>query len=164
LRMLQGRNETVALPGDPQQGKTIFFGKAGCSDCHMASGEGGYIASDLSPYARNHTPEQMREAIVNPAAGRRVHSVTVTLRSGEKYVGRVRNEDNFSLQLQTLDGEFHFLDRSNIEKVETDPQPLMPADYSTKLGAREVNDVLSFLMRLSSNGSESPKASEEWEQ
>jgi hypothetical protein len=30
---------------------------------------------------------------------------TVTTRGGKKYTGRIRNEDNFSLQLQTLDGD-----------------------------------------------------------
>jgi cytochrome c oxidase cbb3-type subunit III len=164
LRVLQGKNQAVALPGNPAQGKAIFFGKAGCSECHMAGGEGGFIASDLSHYARSHTVEQMREAIVNPSAGKQVHLVTVTLRGGEKYIGRVRNEDNFSVQLQTPDGAFHFLDRSNIEKMEADSQPLMPADYATKLEKREVDDIISFLMTLGSGGPESPKESEEWEQ
>jgi putative heme-binding domain-containing protein len=164
LRVLQGKNQAVALPGNPQRGKDIFFGKAGCSECHMAGGEGGFIASDLSHYARSHTVEQMREAIVHPSAGKQVRSVTVTLRSGEKYAGRVRNEDNFSLQLQTLDGAFHFLNRSNIEKIEADSQPLMPSDYTTRLEKRELDDVVSFLMTLGSGGPDSPKESEEWEQ
>lgn len=164
LRVLQGKNQAVTLPGNPQKGKVIFFGKAGCSECHMAGGEGGFIASDLSHYARSHTVEQMREAIVNPSAGKQVRSMTVTMRSGEKYVGRVRNEDNFSIQLQTLDGAFHFLDRSNIKKVEADSQPLMPGDYSTRLEKRELDDVISFLMTLGSGRPEGPKEPEEWEQ
>ncbi len=164
LRKLQGKNETVVLPGNPEQGKAIFFGKGECSECHMAGGEGGFIASDLSHYARSHTIEQMREAIVNPTVSQKARVVTLTLRTGETYVGRVRNEDNFSVQLQALDGTFHFLDRSNIEKIEADSKTLMPANYSTRLGAAGLNDVLSFLIKLGAGGPEGPKEPEEWEQ
>src|SRR5208282_6255775 len=81
LRMLQGKNNTAALPGNPEQGKTIFFGKAACSECHMVTGQGGFIASDLSDYARIHTVEQVRSAIADPAsADPQVRLVTATLR------------------------------------------------------------------------------------
>jgi cytochrome c oxidase cbb3-type subunit III len=55
LRTLQGTGQPVKLPGDPERGETIFLGKAGCSGCHMVAGIGGFIASDLSAYARAHT-------------------------------------------------------------------------------------------------------------
>src|ERR1700723_4639639 len=50
LRILQGRGDIVKLPGDPNQGQTLFFGKGKCSDCHMVSGKGGFIGSALSFY------------------------------------------------------------------------------------------------------------------
>ena len=55
--------------------------------------------------------------------------MTATIRGGEKVVGRIRNEDNFSLQLQTLDGTFHFVIKSDLEGLEYNSQPLMPSDY-----------------------------------
>lgn len=148
LRTLQGKNKATPLPGDPDQGKTLFFGKAGCSQCHMVAGEGGFIASDLSEYARIHDVAQVRDAIVDPAStGRQVRMTTVTLRSGEKYTGRVREEDNFSLQLQSTDGTFYFLSKSEIDKMQSDSQPIMPSDYGTRLNQRELNDVVSYLIR-----------------
>jgi mono/diheme cytochrome c family protein len=60
LRTLQGTGKPVKLAGDPARGETIFFGNAGCSGCHMVAGKGGYIASDLSAYARTHSVEQVR--------------------------------------------------------------------------------------------------------
>jgi cytochrome c oxidase cbb3-type subunit III len=166
LRTLQGKNKAVSLPGNPATGKTIFSGKAGCSECHMVAGEGGFIASDLSEYARSHTVEQIRAAIVDPASGGRpVRLVTVALRSGEKLVGRVRDEDNFSVQLQTLDGTFHFLSKSDIDKMDSDSQPLMPSNYGSKLDAHELNDVISYLMNVAgSSGEATAKKIDEWEQ
>jgi putative heme-binding domain-containing protein len=149
LRTLQGTKKAAKLPGDPDRGETVFFGKAGCSGCHMAAGKGGFIASDLSGYARIHVVEQIRSAIASPAPGndRQTRLVTATTRAGEKYVGRIRNEDNFSLQLQTLDGTFFFVDKSDIERLDSS-QALMPSDYGSTLSSDELNDVVSYLMRV----------------
>jgi cytochrome c oxidase cbb3-type subunit 3 len=149
LRTLQGTKQTVKLPGDPLRGETIFFGKAGCSGCHMAAGKGGFIASDLSVYARTHTAEQIRGAITSPASGsdRQARLATATTRDGKKVVGRVRNEDNFSLQLQTLDGAFYSAIKSDLVGLEYNSQTLMP-EYGSVLSPTELNDLVSYLMKV----------------
>jgi cytochrome c oxidase cbb3-type subunit III len=149
LRTLQGTGKPVKLPGNPARGEIIFLGKAGCSGCHMAAGKGGFIASDLSVYARTRTVEQIRNQITAPRNNdQRARMATAILRSGEKYTGRVRNEDNFSLQLQTLDGVFHFFGKSEIEGLEYSSQPLMPSNFGSTLSPDELNDVVSYLMSL----------------
>jgi cytochrome c oxidase cbb3-type subunit III len=153
LRSLQGTKRTLNLPGNPDRGEAVFFSKAGCSACHMAAGKGGFIASDLSGYARSHAAEQIRSAIIspNPSNDRQARIVTATTRGGEKYVGRIRNEDNFSLQLQTLDGTFYFVDKSDLEGLDSS-QTLMPSDYGSTLSSDELNDVASYLMRVANTG------------
>ena len=165
LRTLQGRRQTVKLPGDPVRGEAIFVGNAGCSGCHMIAGKGGFIASDLSGYARTHDAEQIRSAITTPAQGgdRQARLVTATIRGGEKVVGRIRNEDNFSLQLQTLDGTFHFVTKSDLDALEHNSQPLMPSDYGSTLHPDELNDVVSYLMKVAgASASGTPKKADEW--
>ena len=148
LRTLQGAKRTVGPPGDPKRGEALFFAKAGCSGCHVAAGEGGFIASDLSSYVRTHSIDETRSAIINPnpSGDRLARTATVTVHSGEKYVGRVRNQDNFSLQLQTLDGVFHFFAKSEIDGVEYSSQPLMPSNYSSSLSSGDLNDLISYMM------------------
>jgi cytochrome c oxidase cbb3-type subunit III len=156
LRTLQGTKQSTKLPGNPDRGKAIFSAKAGCSQCHMIAGEGGFIASDLSDYARNHEIFEIRSAITDPTGtGRPVKLITVFLRSGERYSGRVRNEDNFSLQLQGLDGTFYFISKLDIVKQESDLQALMPSDYGSRLSPIELNDLISYLMSVA--GSSGPK-------
>lgn len=160
LRTLQGAKKTVSLPGDPQLGKTLFFGKAGCSSCHMTAGQGGFIASDLSGYARTHSVEEARSTITSPDPNgdRLLRVATVTTRNGDKYMGRIRNEDNFSLQLQDLDGSFHFLTKSDLQSVEYSSQPMMPANYGSTLSSSELNDVISYLIHVANAGeSDAPK-------
>jgi cytochrome c oxidase cbb3-type subunit 3 len=166
LRTLQGARQTLKLPGDPVRGETLFFGKAGCSGCHMIAGKGGFIASDLSGYARTHDAEQIHSAITTPAPAtdRQARLVTATIRGGQKVVGRIRNEDNFSLQLQTLDGTFHFVTKSDLEGLEYNSQPLMPSDYSSTLNPDELNDVVSYLIKVAgASASRNPKKADEWE-
>ncbi len=166
LRTLQGTKGTFKLPGDPVRGKAIFFGKAECAGCHMAAGQGGFIASDLSGYARTHSADETRGAITspNPNGDRPAKTATVTTRDGGKYVGRVRNEDNSSLQLQTLDGAFLSLDKATIRGVEYSAQSMMPSNYGSTLSSDELNDLFSYLMSVA-NSSESgtPKKSPEEE-
>jgi cytochrome c oxidase cbb3-type subunit III len=150
LRSLQGAKINVKLPGHPIRGETIFFGNAGCFRCHMAAGKGGFIASDLSSYARTHAVEQIRSAIASPtpASNGQARMVTATTHAGEKYVGRIRDEDNFSLQLQMLDGTFFFVEKSDLERLDSS-QTLMHSDYGSTLSSNELNDVISYLMRVS---------------
>jgi cytochrome c oxidase cbb3-type subunit III len=158
LRTLEGSNKTLKLPGDPERGRQAFV-KTGCSDCHMVAGSGGFLASDLSSYGRTHSEDEIRSAITRPDQGREARSVVVKTQDGHSYSGRIRNEDNFSLQLQSPDGTFYFLLRSDVSEIEYSPQSLMPSDYSTRLNPAELNDIISYLIKSASD-SRSDESSE----
>ena len=72
--------------------------------------------------------------------------VTVTTKTGQKLTGPLRNEDAFTLEVQTEDGRYHMLARSDVTDVHYTEHSLMPRDYSTQLTPKELNDVVSFLM------------------
>ncbi|MFL6304132.1 MAG: c-type cytochrome [Candidatus Sulfotelmatobacter sp.] len=151
LRSLQGRAEARSLPGDPKRGKTLFFGKAECSTCHMISGEGGFFGPDLSAYAATAEPTAIREQILKtqrtPAPTYRPAVVTTT--DGERLEGLIRNEDNFSLQFQTKDGSFHLFQKSDLRNLERRDTSLMPTDYRDRLSSSELDDLVSFLVSAS---------------
>jgi cytochrome c oxidase cbb3-type subunit III len=159
LRTLQGENVTVSLPGSPASGQALFFGKAGCADCHMVNGAGGFIGSDLSAYARTRSAPQIRSAIVNPAESpqERGRVVVATTGDGQTFTGIARNEDNFSLQLQTKDGTFHFFEKSGLRALEHRTESLMPSDYAARLSAREVDDVISYLISVAQSSRPNPQ-------
>jgi len=151
VKSLQGKNQTARLPGDPKSGEALFFGNAQCSTCHMASGRGGFIAPELTAYGQTHGAEQIKSAIVNPAARNSVKPiVTAATTNGEIYHGIIRNEDNFSLQLQSEDGAFHFLSKADLKSIERGQDSIMPSDYSSRLSAAQLNDIVSYLLSLRS--------------
>lgn len=155
LRVLQGKQETVHLPGNAENGRAVFFGKAQCSTCHAIEGKGGFIAGDLSSYGGTHTAEEMERAITEPNKflDPRQRAVVVTTRDGRKLSGVVRNEDNFSLQLQTLDGAFHMLNKSELANIERQPGSIMPDDYGSRLSRSELNDLIRYLAAAGSKPS-----------
>src|SRR5882724_4896337 len=101
LRQLQGHGTSLPQPGDPERGKALFSGKAGCGQCHTLNGEGGFLGADLSSYASTQSAEEIRSAITDPNKNldRRQWTVVVTCRDGTTSTGIARSEDNFSLLL-----------------------------------------------------------------
>ena len=157
LRMLEGRGRSASLPGDPNRGKALFFGKAKCARCHLVRGQGGVFAADLTTYAARLDAEEVRIRIVNPDKDLdpRRGMVDVVLRDSTRLSGFARNEDNFSLQLQTPDGVFYLLNKSDIRTQTYTGKSGMPANYGSTLSAEELNDIVSYMLHVS--GSENKK-------
>lgn len=163
LRSLEGSGRAGTLPGNPVSGKTLFSGKGQCSGCHMVAGQGGFLGPDLTAFAHSKSPQELRQAISHPASdrNRRTRHIVATIREGRKIEGIVRNEDNFSLQLQAMDGSFYFLNRSDIQSMEDDPHPFIPQDYGERLSRSELDDLVSYLMSVARTRKAGPARREE---
>jgi cytochrome c oxidase cbb3-type subunit III len=147
VRVLQGKQAAASVSGNPVLGRKLFFGAAACSRCHMLGGVGGFLGRDLSAYSLSHSPEEIRQAILSPNKTLSPGSDTVVAitRDGQRFVGIARNEDNFSLQLLTPDGNFHLLQKSELVTVRHEPWSLMPSNYRSKLSDTDIRDLISFL-------------------
>lgn len=165
LRSLQGKLETRTLPGDAKRGKEIFFGKGECSSCHTVSGQGGFLGPDLSGYGSTSSATAIHNEIVRPQripqTGYRL--AIITTKNGEPLEGLIRNEDNFSLQLQTKDGNFHFFLKSELSNIDRLDTSLMPTDYGERLSPGELNDLVSYLMTARPDASKTTKKEEDAE-
>lgn len=155
MQSIEDKSGSAPLPGDSKRGEAIFFGKGACSTCHMAAGRGGFIAPELTTYGQTHSAEKIKSAITNPAERETVKSmVSAVTTNGDEYKGIVRNQDNFSLQLQLIDGTFRFLPKTDLKSLQPAPS-IMPADYSSRLTEVELNDIASYLLSL---GEAAPRA------
>jgi len=148
LRQLEGKTTGVKVTGDDAAGRTLFFGNAECSKCHMMHGEGGFIASDLSDYGSGIASEPIRTAIVGPetfvAPGSEMVEVVT---SRESFRGVLRMEDNFTIVVQTEDGRYRNLAKASLKKLKHTGHSLMPDDYGTRLSPKEIDDIVSYLIR-----------------
>lgn len=149
LRQLQGNKKSSNSAGDPIAGKRIFFGEGQCSSCHMVEGVGGFLGPDLSVYGASHSAEETLSAILEPSRnlGGKKSAVTATTLDRTLITGIVRNEDNFSIQLQTENGAFYFLKKSDLQGLDGQSRSLMPSDYGQKLRPQQLQDLASYLAR-----------------
>jgi putative heme-binding domain-containing protein len=168
IRILQGRLEARTLPGNATSGKEVFFGKGECSTCHAISGEGGFLGRDLSTYGSDLPAKVIRDEIVKPdrIEPHGYRSAALVTHDGNRLEGVIRNEDNFSVQLQTRDGGFHFFQKSDLRTVEHLGRSLMPNNYGERLSTSELNDLVSYLMNPGSTSTKTknlPKAEDSTE-
>lgn len=157
LRILQGRGDIVKLPGDARSGEALFFGKAQCSECHMVKGKGGFIGGDLSFYGAEAKPDQIRGVILDPEKNLppEKKATTVVTNTSQTITGMVRGNNNFSLSLQTPDGAFHFVQKTDLTRIDLGSRSLMPA---ATLDSKQVDDLVSYLLQA---GTDNAKGSPE---
>jgi putative heme-binding domain-containing protein len=162
LRTLQGRRVDIKLSGNPKTGETLFFGEARCSKCHMVNGKGGFIGSDLSLYGADESAGQIRSVILDPEKNLspQKKATTVVTHAGQKFTGMLKVDDNFSVSIQTMDGDFHFFQKSQLAHIDLGSHSLMPANYGSMLNDEQINDLVSYLLHVGiENSKRSPKQS-----
>lgn len=151
IRSLSAPAAESRVPGDPEAGKVIYFGKAGCSACHMILGHGGFAGPDLSNIGMARSWKQLRQALVDPKSRSRAgyQGVTVLTKGGSRITGIIKDNTNYSVAIQDVDGNLHLLSMLDIREITYRTSSLMPDDYNRRLTAKEIDDVLAFLSRQS---------------
>jgi cytochrome c oxidase cbb3-type subunit III len=162
IRSVQKKAPAV-VAGNAGHGKELFFGSANCATCHMVQGKGGRLGPDLTTTGSARSTEYLVESVRNPnrrlAQGiseamkefsQEYLTATVVDLQGEKYLGVVLNEDNFTLQMIDTREQLHLFDKSKLKSFEETRQSLMPAYDSKMLPEKDLQDLLAFLLAVDS--------------
>ena len=148
----------TALSGDAKAGAALFFGKAGCAQCHMIWGKGSLNGPDLTEAARKLTLAQMETALLKPTVGAGGYQVaTVKSAKGESLRGFIRNESSADIQMQSLDGRLHLLSKNDVARIDREPKSIMPAWTGSRDDMRDLIKFLQAAPDMRSGGAE-PKA------
>jgi cytochrome c oxidase cbb3-type subunit 3 len=137
----------VPASGDAVNGKSIFWGKGGCGNCHAVGNLGNRIGPDLSRIGRRRNAEYLRESLLAPSAdvAPNYAGVTVVGPDGKKIRGIEKALDDFSVVLQDFSGKIYSFDRTQVRSVTPDAESLMPA-YGKVLSEAELNNLLVYLL------------------
>lgn len=172
IRSLRGTAIDAPAPGNAAHGEQIYWGKGGCSECHMLRGKGGLSGPDLSNLAGRRKLYAIRDALTKPdhrvttdGGGHEVNlkplltyqPVRVVTRDGVTISGVLKNEDAFSLQMLGADNELHMFRRDELREVVYERKSLMPTDYDQRLTPEEFQDLLAFLSRQASGAPATPR-------
>lgn len=149
VRSLSASAIDLRVAGDSETGNSLFFGKAGCSNCHRLRGQGGVLGPDLTDIGASRRLDQIKESLLDPnnriAGG--YTAVTLTLENGEKVRAVARNFNNYSAQVFDAKGKLHLLRGNDVKRLAFEETSWMPGNYQTRLSETEVQDLLAFLSR-----------------
>ncbi len=148
LRSLSAPAFENAVAGELAAGEAFFFGQGNCSACHMVKGRGGLRGPDLSDLGVRRTLAEIEQSLRTPSARLAQGFEIVSARLQDRRVlrGFAKNESNYDLQLQSLDGKFHLLQRQEIAELTRETSSLMP---EVKATPEELRNLIAYLSRLS---------------
>jgi cytochrome c oxidase cbb3-type subunit III len=149
LRSIASATATTTSGGNAIRGKTIFEGKGGCTGCHRVRGVGSRVGPDLSDIGNLRLGGELERSLSDPdaeilAQNRYFRAVT---KDGETIVGRLLNEDRYSVQLLDSKERLVSLKRANLRESAFVEKSSMPS-YKDKLSSGELADLVSYLVSL----------------
>jgi putative heme-binding domain-containing protein len=144
------RRGAEKIAGNAESGEKLFWGKAGCGQCHRVGARGGRMGPDLTRVGRSRSLRYLRESIVSPDADLTpgYNTITVVMRDGKRVVGVQRGFDNFSAQLMDARENYYSFWKSDVTSVTREFRSLMPAGYGKMLSSSELDDLVAYLAGL----------------
>ena len=137
--------------GDPDRGRSVFFGKAAvsCVRCHKAEGNGGEVGPPLDGKLAEKGREHLLESIVAPDAkvADAWRTTVILTDDGRTVAGIVTGEQEGIVSLRVADGTVLRIPAASIEERASGPSA-MPADLAGKLTRRELRDLVAWLGSL----------------
>ncbi len=151
------------LPGNPALGEAVFRGKGGCLRCHMVGGEGARMGPELTRIGAIRGAAHLRQSILEPEAETpnsfaqyriviplpdNFLMVELRTKDGRTIRGVRLNEDPFSIQIRGLDDRLESFLKSELAELIRQPGASPMPSYRNTLGARELDDLISYLLTL----------------
>src|SRR5258707_992637 len=162
IRSVQVKTDAQSA-GNAQHGKELFFGPAACSTCHMIQGKGGRLGPDLTATGSARSTDYIIESVRNPSRrlaqgiseamkefSQEYETVTVVDGGGQKFQGVVLNEDNFTLQMMDTREQLHLFEKNKLKSFEKSRESLMPAYDQKMLPEKDLQDIVAYLLSVSS--------------
>ncbi len=156
------RSRATHVEGDRNHGEQLFWGKAGCGQCHTVGDRGGRMGPDLTDIGARRGPEFLRTALVDPEAEvpetfsvyRRVIYmpdnfllVRVVTRDGARILGVRVNEDTFSIQVRDFADRIYSFRKEELRELDED-WGKSPMPSYRKLPEAEIRDLVAYLVSL----------------
>jgi putative membrane-bound dehydrogenase-like protein len=141
----------VDLKGDPVHGKKIYQER--CISCHRIGGEGFALGPDLVT-VKNSGKDKMLVNILDPSREVRPDLVSyeVDTKDDESYIGLIANENATAVTLRQAYGKENVIKRSDIKKMTSQGQSLMPEGLEAGLKPQDLADLMEYIMIADAGG------------
>ena len=124
-----------------------------CGTCHRVGNEGGYLAPSLNGVGTRRKPEEIRASIVSPQPTVRPENreVRLTTREGKTVLGKILNQDGYSVQLVDASGQLASYSKAGLREftiVDKNPMP----SFENKITGQDLDDIVHYLSTLTEPG------------
>ena len=135
--------------GDAAAGKQVFDGKGSCLACHTVGSAGGRLGPDMSYAGLTYSPEQLRKALLDPAAdiSDRYRTVRAVTADNERVEGIQLNETAYHVFLMDRAEGIRSFRKADLQTLELPGDSLMPA-YGDLLSPSDIDDLIAYLCTL----------------
>ncbi|MDR0780851.1 MAG: c-type cytochrome [Pseudomonadales bacterium] len=134
--------------GNAGHGEELFFGSAGCGNCHGVGGGGSRLYVDLANIGGTRSPASLENSILYPDAevreGQRF--MQVVDKKGNARAGLLMNQDTHSIQVMSLDEKLVSFAKSDLKSWAFLPSQ-MPSSRDV-LSSADVSDLVAYLVSL----------------
>jgi len=144
-----GARDQARLPsGDAANGKVLVESNT-CFDCHRIGERGSHVGPDLSDIGNRRSPDALQRAIVLPDEDvlPEQRFVRLITKDGTTVVGRLLNQDAFSIQLIGKDDQLKSYMKANLREHAILEKGMMPS-FDGKLTAQQIADIVNYLASL----------------
>lgn len=125
--------------GDPLAGKAYF--ESHCAACHAAS-------HDLAGIASKYEGDELQQRWLDPPRQLADVTVAVTLSAGQKYAGKLKHLDEFSVSLYDSQGNYRTFPLNSETRVEIQDSLDGHRKLLEQLSDADMHDVTTFLETL----------------
>ena len=139
----------VAADGDARAGEILFSGQGSCLACHTLGQAGGRLGPDMTFAGEMFTAEQIRRALLEPAAdvADRYRTVRLVTGSGERVEGAWVNENLYRIYIMDRSENLRGFRKADLESLEMPPESLMPS-YREILDESQIEDLVAYICTL----------------
>lgn len=143
-----GVRESSPVLGNADAGRVIFETKGQCLDCHRRFDAGNFSGPDLSDIGQRQ-PAALERALLDPSSAMQPinRPVRAVRADGSVVTGRRLNEDLFTVQVITHEGQLVSLVKPELKEWSVSTTSTMPS-YKDRLSPGELADLLAYLVTL----------------
>jgi putative heme-binding domain-containing protein len=152
LQLREYRDFAMGHDGDAGRGRQVFVNeqRAACVRCHSVDGTASKAGPDLYAIGEKFPRLELIRAILEPSASIAVGygTTTVITKSGETFVGIIKDSTPDWLELMGADGQRTRVPTSEIQEQRGSTTSLMPEALQTLMSRQQFTDLIEYLFTL----------------
>ena len=143
-KLIRDYQKVVTANSDTQAGKQLFTKH--CGTCHQYKGIGHKVGPDLATL-KNRSVPALVTAILDPGAAveDKYVNYSVLTHDGVVHAGIIAGETTTAIEMRLADGKTKTIVRSDIERIHTSGQSLMPEGMEKNITPEQMGHLIGFL-------------------